>query len=294
MKQAILITAYKELNHLKKIIDFFDEDFEIYIHFDRKVKITNENLQKILNANNIKLVSRKYQVNWGGFNHLKAILHLLEEALKNPKIEYFHAISGQDYPLKKIDSFKEFFLDNRGISFLDYQHISLTGWKNNGLDRYEIFNFYDFLDYKNLHQRKILYRLFQLQRKYGIRRKLPFEMSNIYAGSTWWSLNREAAEFMIGFTNSNRKIFKRFRYTLCSEEVYVQTVLCNFFDSNLLVQNNLRHIDWSARNDSNPAILDMSDYDKLVTSEAFFARKFDESVSSDLQTALDDFMKKRG
>ncbi|MFD2828757.1 beta-1,6-N-acetylglucosaminyltransferase [Leeuwenhoekiella polynyae] len=293
MLQAILITAYKDLQHLRKIIDFFDDDFEIYIHFDRKVNIRNANLKKTLNAKNVKLISRKYQVNWGGFNHLKAIMHLLEEALKNSKIGYFHLISGQDYPMKKIDSFKIFFLNNRGTSFLDYQHISLTGWKNNGLDRYEFFNFYDYLDYKNLYQRKILYRLFQLQRKYGIRRKLPFEMSNIYAGSTWWSLNREAAEFVIGFTSSKPKIFKRFRYTLCSEEIYFQTVLCNFFDSNLLVQNNLRHIDWNARNNSNPAVLDITDYDKLVTSEAFFARKFDGSVSSDLLKDLDDFIRKR-
>lgn len=36
MKQAILITAYKNYHHLEEIIAFFDDDFEIYIHIDRK------------------------------------------------------------------------------------------------------------------------------------------------------------------------------------------------------------------------------------------------------------------
>ena len=292
MLQAILITAYKDLQHLKKIIDFFDNDFEIYIHFDQKVNVTNESLQKTLNANNIKLISRKYQVNWGGFNHLRAILHLLEEALKNPTIKYFHTISGQDYPIKNINNFKSYFFENKDVSFLDYQPVKALGWQNNGLNRLELYNLFDFFNFKDSLHRKILHYSLKIQIKLNRKRKLPFPLEQLYGGSTWWSLNREAAEFVNGFTSSNSKIFKSFRYTLCSEEVYFQTVLCNFFDSNLLIKNNLRYIDWSARNNSNPAILDMSDYDKLVNSEAFFARKFDKNVSSDLLSAIEGFIKK--
>ncbi len=38
MQQAILITAYKNIAHLREIIDFFDDDFLFYIHIDKKSK----------------------------------------------------------------------------------------------------------------------------------------------------------------------------------------------------------------------------------------------------------------
>ena len=50
MKQAILITAYKNFNHLIDLIDFFDDDFEIFIHIDKKSileKTTIDNIKFI-------------------------------------------------------------------------------------------------------------------------------------------------------------------------------------------------------------------------------------------------------
>jgi hypothetical protein len=42
-----------------------------------------------------------------------------------------------------------------------------------------------------------------------------------------------------------------------------------------VVNNNLRYIDWVARNGNNPAILDDADFEKLQRTNAVFARKFD-------------------
>ncbi|MNG36128.1 hypothetical protein D3C84_1230620 [compost metagenome] len=49
-----------------------------------------------------------------------------------------------------------------------------------------------------------------------------------------------------------------------------------------VTNNNLRHIDWIARNGNNPAILDATDYDKLVQTDALFARKFEYPMSIEL------------
>ena len=83
MKQGILITAYKNFEHLLDIVSFFDERFEIYIHIDKKSVINEGIIETIRSLPQVKLVSRKYKVNWGGINHLKCILHLAEEALKS-------------------------------------------------------------------------------------------------------------------------------------------------------------------------------------------------------------------
>ena len=50
--------------------------------------------------------------------------------------------------------------------------------------------------------------------------------------------------------------------------------------------NNLRYIDWSNRKGNSPAILDLSDYIKIIKSESFFARKFDYPVSQHLVEKL--------
>ena len=43
MKQAILITAYKDFEQLVLLIDQFDNDFNFYIHIDKKSSIRNTN-----------------------------------------------------------------------------------------------------------------------------------------------------------------------------------------------------------------------------------------------------------
>ncbi|MDN5627487.1 MAG: hypothetical protein L0G16_05910, partial [Weeksellaceae bacterium] len=71
-KQAILITAYKDLYSLRQLITLFGNNFNFYIHIDKKSKIDTDILKQFDNV----FVSKKYEVNWGGFNHLKAILFL--------------------------------------------------------------------------------------------------------------------------------------------------------------------------------------------------------------------------
>ena len=101
MKQAILITAYKNYHHLEEIIQCFDVNFEIYIHLDKKSKISKEELARLKGYNIVKSIAQKYSVNWGGFNHLKSILYLTEKALQSQDNHYFHLITGHDFPIKK-------------------------------------------------------------------------------------------------------------------------------------------------------------------------------------------------
>ena len=49
---------------------------------------------------------------------------------------------------------------------------------------------------------------------------------------------------------------------------------------------NYRYIDWKARHGNNPAILDESDYEILVNSDALFARKIDPKISAKLLDKL--------
>jgi hypothetical protein len=292
MKQAILITAYKNYQHLEEIIKFFDSDFELYIHIDKKSKITNDELNLLKNYSQVKLVSQRYQVNWGGFNHLKSILYLAEQALKNPQNFYLHLISGHDFPIKKLSEFKAYFVENRALEFINYFDVPRAGWANNGgLDRIEYYNLYDVLDAKVPKQNGLIKRIISIQRRMNIKRAFSSNMPTLYGGSTWWSLSRACVEYVINYTKKNKFVLDRFKHTLCSEEFYFQTVIMNSPFSEKVKNNSLRYIDWVARNGNRPAILDEFDYEKLMISNSFFARKFEYPLSIDILNKIKTLLK---
>ncbi|MNL43127.1 Core-2/I-Branching enzyme [compost metagenome] len=150
------------------------------------------------------------------------------------------------------------------------------------MDRIEYYNFYDLLNAKNSKQNARIKRFVRIQKRLGIKRKIPAKMPKLYCGSTWWSLSRDCVGYVIDFTKTNNFVLNRFKHTLCSEEFYFQTVIMNSAFAKKVTNNNLRHIDWIARNGNNPAILDATDYDKLVQTDALFARKFEYPMSIEL------------
>ena len=97
-------------------------------------------------------------------------------------------------------------------------------------------------------------------------------LKKIYAGSTYWSLNRDALEYVINYPD--KSFLNRFRYTFCAEEFYFQTLLLNSHWYDTIVKNNLRYYDWDSGRGGYPAFLDETDFDKLIAlKDCFFARK---------------------
>lgn len=290
MKQAILITAYKNYQHLEEIICFFDENFEIYIHIDKKSSIARKELLSLQKHAIVKLVSQKYKVNWGGFNHLKSILYLSEIALKNKENHYFHLISGHDFPIKRASYFETFF-KNKNTEFIDCFEIPFSGWENGGLDRIEYYSLFDQLNWKNSFQKKIIKKIIHWQKINGFKRKIGLKIPKLYGGSTWWSLTRECLSYVVVYTKNNKAILKRFKYTFCSEEFYFQTLIMNSSFGSKIENDNLRYIDWSNRNGNNPSVLDETDFEKMLDSNSFFARRFEYPISLKIVTKLKDFLK---
>ena len=284
MKQGILITAYKNFDHLIDIIRFFDDHFEIYIHIDKKCTPPAETLQRIRTLKNVKFVSSAYKVNWGGLNHLKSILLLAEEALKNPELSYIHLISGQDFPSKDVSYFKDFMHKSRRNDFLEYATMPAPFWSRGGMDRLEQYNFYDVFDARKYG--KWIVKLITLQRMLKIKRPISSKVPQLYGGSTWWSLTRQTLQYVLTYTNQNKYLLRRLKHTFCAEEIYFQTVIMNSPHAGNVINDNLRYIDWNLRNGSIPAILDSTDFDRIRSSNKLFARKLEGPISNTLKTTL--------
>ena len=154
------------------------------------------------------------------------------------------------------------------------------------MDRIEYLNLYDLFNAKVAKQSSLIRRVVNIQKKIGWKRSISNKIPKLYGGSTYWSLSRECLKYVINYTNVNRFVLNRFKYTLCAEEFYFQTVIMNSKFATKVTNNNARYIDWNARNGNNPAVLDESDFKKLIESEAFFARKFDYPTSTIVMKSL--------
>jgi hypothetical protein len=282
LKQAILITAYKDFNHLIDILDYFSTDeFEFYVHIDKKCDLDIE-IQNELQKENVKLLSRKFRINWGSLDHLLCILYLVEEALKNEKIALLHLISGQDYPAKELEYYNT--IANSRRDYMEYFELPSELWKNGGMDRLELYNLYDVLDGKKF---KLLFSFTKyLQKILFIKRPISDQIPKLYGGSTWWSLTRDTLQYVIQYTATNKALVDRLKYTFCAEEIYFQTVIMNSKFARNVINDNLRYIDWKSGREGFPAVIDLTDYSSIRSSNKIFARKFSSTRSKELKQML--------
>lgn len=289
MKQGILITAFNQFKLLKKLVDFFDDDFSILIFLDKKSNFSEEEIEILRNSRNVVYLTRLFNVNWGGPKQLKSRLLLAEEALKFPELEYFHFITGQDFPIKSCEYIKDFIQANKGKEFIGNTELPKKAWiGNGGLDRVRYYYFHDYINYKTRVGKRILKGSLFLQKLLKINRKIPEGFPKLFGGSPFWTLSYPCLKYIVDYTKENPKFLKRFDFCFAATEIYFHTILMNSDFKEKIINKNLRYIDYQSRNNFSPAFLDETDYDKLLASEALFARKLKYPISERLISMLEE------
>ena len=112
MKHAILIMAHKNVEHLCRLIGYFNRQCEVFVHVDKKVTLNREEMEMLNGLAPVKFVSRKYEVNWGGTSVLECEMYLMQKALELSDANYFHLLSGQDYPVRPLCEFLDFYFSS--------------------------------------------------------------------------------------------------------------------------------------------------------------------------------------
>lgn len=268
MKHAILMTIYKDAPLVNRIITSYPLDFNIFIHIDKKSHIKESDIVSRPNL----YIEKILKVNWGGYNHVLAMLSLLKKAIKTNS-DYYHWVTGQDIPCNPHlfdEKLKE------GYSYLEHFQLPKPGWCEGGLIRYQIFGLYDIFDAKKPRQFDWIQKIEKWQKRHHFIR--PFrDYSNIYAGSGYFTLYKTDALLLL---KESPKWHSFYRFTFCGEESIAQTILLNSNRRDFIINDNLRYIDWTVSNP--PKILDMDDYEKIERSQCLFCRKVDSEKSSSL------------
>ena len=273
-RHAYLILVHNQPRLLQVLIDMIDDERnDIYIHIDKKVD--DSQFASISSKYSTIIFVNRVKVSWGHYSMIKAELNLFETARKHGPYLYYHLLSGVDLPLKNQDYIHNLFdKQYRGDEFVGYAKAQQVNMK---VRYYYVFDRY-------FHNTSIKGRLclmigkllILLQKAIGVWRNNGVEF---YKGANWVSITDELCSLVV---ENKKKILKLYHHTLCSDEVFIQTIL---HESSLYkkVHNSkdeydscMRLIDWDRGNHSSPYMWRRNDYEKLVSSGMLFARKFSE------------------
>lgn len=286
MKHAILIMAHKNIETLHHLVDYFNKDCYVFIHIDKKTKIKDETIQHIETKPQVVKIYRQYNVHWGGFSMLKCEMFLLKEAYKLSDADYFHLISGEDYPIKPLNEFNDFFCQRNGWKFVSYVHLPNKNFQGNTYNRFCYYLPYDL--FKNRKSAQLLIpKIIKWQKRLHIKRNIPNVFEHLYGGSQWFSITRQAVNRIMQYTKSSSALYKRLRWTFAPEEVYIVTLIENLMPKACVINDNLRIIRWKYENGNYPAYLSIEHFHLLVESNSFFARKIDQKISQALVEMID-------
>lgn len=270
-KHAYLMIAHTNFEQLQTLIDLLDDPRnDIYLHIDKKSK-------------NVPRFSAKYSqlhlvepmnVIWGGHSQVHCELKLMEAASQG-HYRYYHLISGMDLPFKTQDEIHDFFREHDGKEFMGFNDQACAS-KN---FHYRILYYFYFSNLGINSRRSICYAMRQIdlllikvQKLLHITRKPIFPL---YKGDQWFSITDELLQFVLAHKDEIRK---QFDYTLCPDEIFLQSVAMGSPRRDYIVKNTLRSIDWER---GQPYTFRAEDVPMLLASDTLWGRKFDQRVDKE-------------
>ncbi|KAL6637107.1 hypothetical protein ACP70R_024679 [Stipagrostis hirtigluma subsp. patula] len=219
-------------------------------------------------ARNVRVVEKANLVTYRGPTMVTTTLHAAAAFLwgegrgRGADWDWFINLSASDYPLVTQDDLIHVFSKlPRDLNFID--HTSNISWKAFARAMPVIIDPGLYMKTKS--------DLFWVPEK----RSLPTAFK-LFTGSAWMVLSRPFVEYLIwGWDNLPRNVLMYYANFISSPEGYFHTVACNADEfKNTTVNSDLHFISWDNPPMQHPHYLTLDDWDRMVGSDAPFARKF--------------------
>lgn len=276
MRIAHLILAHTAPAQLERLIMRLEHpDADIYIHIDGKTGM--DGFKKLTAHPNIFFIQHRVKVYWGSYNIVKATLNGFKQIINSGKeYGYLNLLSGQDYPLKPAGHIHQFLTNQPVTAFMNYKLFE-PDWLE-ALPRIELYHL-------NNYQLRGKFEIQKLVNQLLPKRKLPYGLVPV-GRSQWFTIPMDCAKYIIDYWDSHARLRRFIRLTWAPDEFIFQTILYNSTYRNIMQNNDLRYIDWSAGGAS-PKTLTMDDASKLLNSGKLFARKFDMTKDAAIMDIID-------
>lgn len=280
---CFLILAHKQPDLLRRILSVLAAPNHYFvINVDSKYKNIQEFRNKLCGIANVTIVS--YSVFHCDFSHLEALLAMFKKAIAIGNIDYYHVISGQDYPLRSNEQFDSFFEStDHSFMWIDRETPQIrkdrdyfqNAWHFNKLNKYSS---------KVYHGFKVGIIL-----GYILRRK---SIPGYSGGWDWFSWHSSVVDYFFSYLEEHPNYVKRYNYTMTPTEHIFHTVVAEKLKELRIESDNpLRYVSWNPKREVSttyrPYNLNELDYPFVINSKAFFCRKVDEKESNKLLDMID-------
>ncbi|XP_057540045.1 beta-glucuronosyltransferase GlcAT14B-like [Amaranthus tricolor] len=216
-----------------------------------------------VSVGNVHMITKANIVTYRGPTMVSNTLHACAILLKKYNDwDWFINLSASDYPLvTQDDLIYTFSKIDRKLNFID--HTGRLGWKE-GARAMPLY-----IDPGLYSSKKS--DIFRVQP----RRNLPTSFK-LFTGSAWMALSHDFVEYLIwGWDNLPRTMLMYYTNFVSSPEGYFHTVICNAPEfAKTVVNHDLHYISWDSPPKQHPHTLTLNDTNKMIASNAPFARKF--------------------
>lgn len=231
--------------------------------------------------------------------YLDAVSTLAELGVEFDWLTY---ISGQDYPIRPLREYEAFVEQASVDGFMTHGDVlgpdnPFAPRRHQGHRRY-YYRYRRLPDawqpwLRGLRSLNHVTTLWHLHWTYGayigmLARQHPFtDAFRCYAGSMWHTLNRRCVEYLRAHVVEGEPVREHFTRTMVPDEAVAQTFLVNS-GRFTFHRDNLRFIDFTNSTTGSPRVLKTGDFERLVKSGKFFARKFDMETDARVLNLLDE------
>lgn len=276
-RHAYLVMAHTDPGLLDTLLCLIDDARnDIFVHVDARA----DDLYRHVLAHHpvqarLFVLRHRVAVCWGDLSQVETEYRLFEAALDTGvDYAYLHLLSGADLPIQTQDTLHDFFRQHQGREFVGYWH----GPHHERDLRRKVSRYYFFT--RHLHRNHSPWHPLTaplrnlaliVQKVTGLHRRLETDFRK---GPNWCSLTPPCVRLLLA---KKDWVMRRFRYTLCPDEIFVQTIVWNspfrdrLFDTADALRGSQRLVDWER---GTPYTFAEADFAQLCDSPLMFARKF--------------------
>ena len=279
-KIAFLLTLYNNPEQanmfIKQLLEY--QGSYIFIHIDQKSLDIKD---KIIKHDRVKIMPKSYIVEWGDYTQFISVLELMKYVNAEGNFDYYSLHSGSDLLIKPIHEFVDFLKKDHKYAYTICRKLPDPTWQyGGGLGRIAL-RWPKFFrkKYSCHHPMRYIRSLYGKAYGAGILRghKLPDDIE-FWGRSDWYTLRGDCVKDIIKYTNKHPEYMELFKDSLIGSEIFFTTLVHMNKSEEIVSDNDLRYIDFKNVDKSTPGspkLLTTEDYDKIMKSDRFFARKFD-------------------
>jgi hypothetical protein len=241
----------------------------VALHFDGRAKKSDYARIRAALADNprVTFARRRLKCGWGEWSLVAATLAAMKAAVADfPGATHFYMLSGDCMPVKTAE-YIHGRLEQEDVDYIESFDFFGSDWIKTGIKEERLI----YRHWFNERQRKwLFYTSMDLQRKFGLVRKVPEDL-RIRIGSQWWCLRRRTVEAALEFAARRRDVTQFFATTWIPDETFFQTLVAHLVPEREIRSRTLTFLMFTDY--GMPVTFYDDHYDLLQSQEYLFARK---------------------